>query len=324
MATFTGTSKSDLIKGTSLPDIINGNAGNDWLYGFGGNDTINGGSGHDFLSGGDGNDILIGGSGTNDLVGGAGADRFVMSARSTTSWYSDDLVYDMTDGDLLDVSAWGISDFSQVRAVLEFGVYGAEINAYYYGEDHFLSLAGIAPRQLEAADFVYWNGGGATQNGTAYGDMLFGSRGDDVLNGGGGYDTLLGGLGNDRIDGGANGDDIFGGAGRDVLTGGTGADAFYYQAETDSAFGAAHDVITDFQVGWDWIDLFDVDANTALAGNQGFHWIGTANFTGAGQLRYVQSGGVTMIFGNTDADATAEFQIELTGAVTLHHWDFVL
>ena len=324
MATFNGTSRSDVIKGTSLADIINGNAGNDWLYGFGGNDTINGGAGHDFLSGGDGSDILIGGSGSNDLIGGAGADRFVMSARSKTSGYSDDLVYDMTDGDLLDVSAWGISDFSQVKAVLDFGIYGAEINAYYFGQDHFLSLDGVAPRQLEAGDFVYSNAAGATQNGSGYGDMLFGSRGDDVLNGGGGYDTLLGGIGNDRIDGGANGDDIFGGAGRDVLTGGTGADAFYYQAETNSAFGAAHDVITDFQSGWDWIDLFDVDANTSLAGNQGFLWIGTANFTGAGQLRYTQVGGVTMILGNTDADATPEFQIELTGTVTLHHWDFAL
>jgi Ca2+-binding RTX toxin-like protein len=324
MATFNGTNFADLIKGTSLADIINGNAGNDLLYGLGGNDTINGGSGSDYLSGGDGDDILIPGSGVNDLRGGAGNDTFVMSARTTTSGFSDDLVYDMTDGDKVDVSAWGISDFSQIQAVMGVDYYGAAIDAYYNGHDHLLSFLNVAPSQFEATDFVYSSAAGGTQNGTAYGDMLFGTRGDDVLNGGGGWDTLLGGIGNDTINGGANGDDIYGGAGRDVLTGGTGYDAYIYQSEIDSTFGAAHDVITDFQQGVDWIDLFCVDANGAVAGNQRFAFIGTGNFTGAGQLRYVQENGHTTIYGNTDADLTPEFQIELTGTFTLHSYDFIL
>ena len=324
MATFNGTSLADLIKGTSLADIINGNAGNDSLYGLGGNDTINGGTGNDYLSGGDGNDILIGGSGVNDYYGGAGYDTFAMSARSTTSGFSDDLVYDMHDGDKVDVSAWGISDFSQIQAVMGIDYYGAAINAYYNGQNHLLSFWGVAPWQFESTDFIYSNAVGGTQNGTAYGDMLFGSRGDDVLNGNGGYDTLLGGIGNDTINGGAGGDDIYGGAGRDVMTGGTGCDAYIFQTGSDSLYGATHDVITDFAPGIDWIDLCGVDANTGVSGNQAFSWIGTNNFSAAGQLRYVSSGGVTTVYGNTDADSTPEFQIELTGTLTLHGYDFIL
>ena len=324
MATFNGSSFNDLIKGTSFADTIFGNAGNDSLYGLGGNDIIFGGTGHDYLSGGDGDDTLVPGSGVNDLRGGAGNDTFVMSARTTTSGYSDDLIYDMTDGDKVDLSAWGISDFSQIKAVMGVNYYGAAINAYYNGQTHLLSFLGVSPSQFEATDFIYSDALGGTQTGTENGDMLFGSRGNDVLNGLGGWDTLLGGIGDDTINGGAGGDDIFGGAGRDVMTGGTGCDAFIYQTESDSPFGSAHDVIADFMPGIDWIDLRRVDANTALSGNQAFSWIGASNFTGAGQLRYVQANGVTTIYGNTDADSTPEFQIELTGALTLHSWEFIL
>jgi len=324
MATFNGTSYSDLIKGTSLADVIYGNAGNDSLYGLGGNDTIYGGTGNDYLSGGDGDDILTPGSGVNDLRGGAGNDTFVMSGRTATGGFSDDLIYDMTDGDRIDVSAWGISDFSQIKAVMGVDAYGAAIDAYYNGQDHLLSFLNVAPSQFEATDFVYSNALGATQNGTVYGDMLFGSRADDVLNGGYGNDTLLGGIGNDTINGGPNGDDIYGGAGRDMLTGGSGYDAFFYQAESDSPYGAPHDAIADFQPGIDWIDLYDVDANTLVSGNQAFRWIGTSNFTAAGQLRYVQANGVTTIYGNTDSDSTPEFQIDLNGTFNLHSYDFVL
>jgi Ca2+-binding RTX toxin-like protein len=323
MATFNGTSSSDLIKGTPLSDIINGNAGNDSLYGLGGNDLIYGGSGNDYLSGGDGDDVLVPGSGVNDLRGGAGNDTFVMSARTTTSGFSDDLVYDMTDGDKVDVSAWGISDFSQIRAVMGVDYYGAAINAYYDGQDHLLSFLNVVPSQFEATDFVYSNAAGGTQTGTDFSDMLFGSRGNDVLNGMGGHDTLLGGIGNDTINAGSGGDNIYGGAGGDTLTGGTGCDAFIYQSESDSPFGSAHDRIADFQSGFDWIDLSAVDANTLLSGNQAFSFIGTNSFTAAGQLRYVEANGVTTIYGNTDADSAPEFQIDLSGMIVLHSWDFI-
>lgn len=324
MATYNGTSGSDLIKGSALADIINGLAGCDSLFGLAGNDVINGGAGDDFLSGGDGADTLIGGSGYNDLYGAAGFDTFTMSSR-IGAVFSDDLVYDMTDGDLINVSAWGISDFSQIQAIMGFSYFGAALDAYYNGVHHVLSFAGVAPWQFEFDDFVYSTAPGGTQTGTALQDVLFGSTGADTLNGGASRDKLLGGLGNDTLNGGTGDDDLIGGAGRDVMTGGTGYDWFVYDNASETGIGVARDLITDFVKGQDKIDLWDVDAKAGVSGNQAFAWLGTASaFTAAGQLRYAQVGGNTIIYGNTDADSAAEFEIQLTGNITLSASDFFL
>jgi Ca2+-binding RTX toxin-like protein len=61
-----------------------------------------------------------------------------------------------------------------------------------------------------------------------------------VLDGGNGNDTLLGGNGADTL---------IGGTGNDILTGGKGGDVFVF------ASGFGKDVITDFQVGLDRIQL---------------------------------------------------------------------
>ncbi|HRW60998.1 MAG TPA: hypothetical protein P5340_10135, partial [Defluviicoccus sp.] len=51
------------------------------------------------------------------------------------------------------------------------------------------------------------------------------------------------------------------------------------------------------------------DADTTIAGDQAFVFIGTADFTGPGQIR-VQAGGVdTLILFNTDADSSTEMEI---------------
>lgn len=324
MATFNGTSLSDYIKGSSLADIINGLGGNDSLYGLGGNDTIDGGAGNDYLNGGDGADILIGGSGYNDYCGGAGNDIFRMSNRIGAA-FSDDLVYDMTDGDLIDLSAWGVSDFSQVQAMLRYGPYGAELDAFYNGVHHYLAFYGVYTWQFEADDFVYSTAAGGTQNGTALQDVLFGSTGNDVLNGLGSRDKLLGGLGNDALNGGDGDDDLIGGAGVDTMNGGAGYDWFVFDKATESGVGVGlRDIISDFVRGQDKIDVCDIDANSLLAGNQAFAWRGTAAFTAAGQARYVQSGGNTIIQFSTDADTAAEFEIQLTGTFTLTSSDFFL
>ncbi len=105
---FYGTNASESIYGTSSHDVI---------YGYGGNDYLYGGFGNDHLYGGSGDDDLVGGSGINTLYGGGGYDWFIMSARSTSS--SDDLIADFEFGyDKIDVSAWGVSDFSQIKAIL--------------------------------------------------------------------------------------------------------------------------------------------------------------------------------------------------------------
>ncbi len=133
-----------------------------------------------------------------------------------------------------------------------------------------------------------------------------GNADDNILRGGGG-DNVLTGL-----------------AGKDRLLGGYGADTFVYTATADSAVGNS-DIILDFGVGADVIDLSAIDANTGQATDQSFTFIGTAAFSGdAGELRYAVAGGITTISGDVDGDATADFEIRLSGAHTLSAADFVL
>ena len=71
-------------------------------------------------------------------------------------------------------------------------------------------------------------------------------------------------------------------------------------------------------------ELAAIDARPDLPGNQAFIWIGNADFSTPGQLRYAYAGGNTIVSGNLDSDQQAEFQIVLTGHFTLIAGDFVL
>jgi len=105
------------------------------------------------------------------------------------------------------------------------------------------------------------------------------------------------------------------------------SDAF--DALSDSRLGDAADLIFGFQQGFDKIDLSAIDASSLLRKNQAFSdpMSGLdAAFTGAGQLRfgYVADADMTVVQGNTDGDAAAEFEIHLVGQVPLVAADFVL
>jgi Ca2+-binding RTX toxin-like protein len=199
-----------LIYGTNWPDYLVGTNYSDTIYGFGGDDI---------LEGWYGNDWLFGGNGSNYLWGGPGYDVFATSARSASSW-SDDWIADFTfDVDLVDLSAWGVSDFGQVRALLEMDGWGnATLNAFYAGLNHIITFEGIDPDDLIAADFIYSASGPKNQTGTQYADVLFGSRYGDILNGGYGDDTLLGGRGDDFLMGDRGIDFFDGGAGFDEVS----------------------------------------------------------------------------------------------------------
>jgi hypothetical protein len=100
---------------------------------------------------------------------------------------------------------------------------------------------------------------------------------------------------------------------------------FRFLAAADSAVGAARDVIQAFNpAGGDRIDLAAIDANAALAGDQGFAFLGTAAFTGAaGQLRY-DVAGADVILQGTIAGTTPAFEIRLAGLGALAAGDFTL
>jgi Ca2+-binding RTX toxin-like protein len=115
-----------------------------------------------------------------------------------------------------------------------------------------------------------------------------------------------------------------GGKGKDTFTGGSGRDTYDVNLTRETPVGSGRDVITDFDHLVDKVDLAGIDADSTVAGNQIFHWVGSAALTGPGELGFFTSGGDTIIPMSTDADAASEAEIQLTGIRTLSALDFYL
>ncbi|WP_395023057.1 FG-GAP-like repeat-containing protein [Dongia sp.] len=107
---------------------------------------------------------------------------------------------------------------------------------------------------------------------------------------------------------------LTGGKGADTLTGDLGADTFVFAAGDTGATQATRDIVTDFQVGTDKLDISALDQ---------FRFLATAAFDGdKDALHTVSSGGNTILEGDINGDKVADFQIELTGSKTLTTADF--
>lgn len=142
--------------------------------------------------------------------------------------------------------------------------------------------------------------------------------------------TAIAAVGNDAsntLAGNAADNFFLGNRGADQLIGEGGADTFAFRALSHSTVASSgRDVIVDFsrQQG-DHIELNRIDANSGLAGDQAFSFIGGANFSGqAGELRSVSSGGTTVVSGDVDGNGQADFAISLRGHVALNAGDFIL
>lgn len=173
----------------------------------------------------------------------------------------------------------------------------------------------------------YGNGLANVIIGTEGANLLSGGGGQDRLFGNSGADDLRGGQGADQLFGGDGADVLRGGAGRDVMTGGEDADIFIFTAlsqtgaSTDSA-----DLITDFTLGEDRIDLSALDA---IRGNghadDAFTFIGAAAFGHvAGQLQVTQGDGRTWVALDVDGNGLADALIALDGLLALTVEDFLL
>ena len=125
--------------------------------------------------------------------------------------------------------------------------------------------------------------------------------------------------GNDTISGGAGADWLVGGAGADRLTGGEGADTFVFMNTAEIGTSpSSRDVITDFVHLQDKIDLHSIDASPAPL-SQHFSNVVQSNSVIAGAVSWYVSSGVTIVQGDTDGKTqTAEFRLELTGALSSH------
>jgi Ca2+-binding RTX toxin-like protein len=162
--------------------------------------------------------------------------------------------------------------------------------------------------------------------GNALDNTLTGNNGHNVLSGEAGNDHLYGRGGNDLLVGGYGNDILIGGAGADELWGGPGADRFMYQnmSETGATMATA-DWIRDFsRAQGDVIDVHQIDANALVKGNQDFKFIGTHAFDAPGEIRYVHSGGETLIYFDTDSNGKPDAMIRIAGLWTPDKSWFVL
>jgi Ca2+-binding RTX toxin-like protein len=283
---WTGNELGNWIRGESGNDTLNGLGGNDSLLGGLGNDTLNGGDGDDSLQGGVGNDIMKGGAG-NDIYSGVDTSLDVITEEINEG--TDTVVRTVAD-------AYTLGD--NVENVM--GVAGSTVNHNWTGNG--------------LSNWMRGESGNDTLNGLTGNDSLLGGLGNDTINGGDGDDWLLGGAGGDTLNG---------GAGKDSMMGSGGNDIFKFNDVSDSgATAVTGDLIHDFVIGQDKLDFSGIDAITGGA-DDSFSLIGGAAFTAAGQLRFFNSGGTTIVEGNVDSNLAADFQIALTGNHVLQASEFV-
>jgi Ca2+-binding RTX toxin-like protein len=319
----------DEIRGNGLDNRLDGRQGNDNLIAGGGVDTLLGGSGDDVLWG-SGSDILMGGEDDDTYYVTLG-DRVTEYAGQGWDTVNTELpTYSMTS--YVEELLFSNPEFDPSAAHSAYGNAQGNRIVGAAGVDTFYGNGGI--------DNLFGREGNDILNGGALGDNLYGEAGADTLRGDDGADRLEGGLDSDRLYGGTGNDRLIGGDGKDILNGGADADIFQFNSTADSWelwLGLSGidsvDTITDFVHGVDIIDLSRIDANTTnYYVNDAFtllskpaslsNWtakVWTEQFIGIGG-----ASDTTVVYASTDADAAAEFQINLTGRVTLTVADFML
>jgi Ca2+-binding RTX toxin-like protein len=208
-ATIVGTDQADKLRGTPSRDVIMGSLGDDEIVGSLGNDIICGGPGADLIHGGRGNDIVDGGAGEFDIVIGDLGDDHVLGGPGNGDEAAGSLGIDTVSG--------GAGDMDLVHGD--------------YGYDRMDGGAGAGDIASFATDVGAGKSGGVKVSlarhrargdghdrlfrlesieGSAFDDILVGSKqaniidggpGKDVLRGGGGADTLNGDEGPDKCQG---------------------------------------------------------------------------------------------------------------------------
>jgi Ca2+-binding RTX toxin-like protein len=301
--------------------------------------VLKGDSGANRLTGGDGNDILMGRAGDDTLDGGAGPDTASYAEASTGVTVDLALAGPQSTGEgndtLISIENLTGSAFGDVLK----GTSGDNVLIGGAGDDVLFGRGGS--NRLDGGDGIdtvsYADAATGVQIDLKAGFFFNGASMDSLISienvvGSAFADTLTGDAGANVLSGGAGNDRLTGGLGRDTLTGGAGNDVFDFNALNESALGAANrDVITDFQSGLDDIDLAGIDADAGRAGDQGFRFIGTRDFSGkAGELHYQtidQAGAandMTVVSGDTNGDGVADFEIQIAGIVQLSSSDFIV
>ncbi len=141
----------DRLYGGTGNDTLSGEEGQDILYGGAGSDVLYGGAEADYLFGEDDDDYLVGGAGNDDLTGGAGNDTFLIRAGDGSDRILDFIAGDAS-GDLIQLSGFGWSSFTDV--VNNSTQSGPDV-VINLGMGQTLRLVGVTLGDLNAGDFSF-------------------------------------------------------------------------------------------------------------------------------------------------------------------------
>jgi Ca2+-binding RTX toxin-like protein len=218
LAKIVGTEEDDVLHGTPERDVIWGGDGADTILGSLGNDLLCGGTGADLIHGGRGNDVADGGAGDDDRVIGDLGDDHLFGGPGDVDEVAGSLGIDTLSG--------GAGDFDLVHGD--------------YGYDRMDGGGGQGDIASFATDVGAGRSGGVKISlarhrargdghdrlfrfegieGSAFDDILVGSRQADTIDGGAGDDTIRGGGGRDELIGGQGSDGCQGAKGRTVSCG---------------------------------------------------------------------------------------------------------
>lgn len=283
----------------------------------------------DVFTGSAGEEVFMGMEGADKIKGGVGADS-VRYHRDSDFGGKRGIVADLDKGIVVD----GFGDKDSVSKIENvFGTYKAD---KFVGDDHDNQFRGISGKDsfsggkgMDEVNFDWWEDRG--QHGVDV-DLSLSknqikddgfanvetTKGIESLGGSTLDDTLKLGKSNGWVSANAGDDTLIAGTGQQWFSGDDGADTFVFQTLTTLGTSDENqDEIDDFsQSDGDLIDL---------SGIGGLVFTGTTAFTNtAGELRYEQIGGNTIIYGDTDGDGTANFQLKVNVGVDLVDADFVL
>jgi serralysin len=324
----------------------------DELYGLGGNDKLAGAIG-DYFDGGSGTDQLtwdvgLSASGVNidfTTLFVSGSDTILGSYMTSIEDIAgvfgsefDDTIYALADSTPTGLYGRGGNDTLSTGTGADRldGGAGADILNGGGGADTMIGGTGDDTYYLEnVGDVTTESTGGGTDTVNASISTTLQAQvenlvliGSSPINGTGNSlaNTITGNAAVNFLDGGGGDDIVIGGGGLDFLTGGAGADRFVFNpGDIAGTTWNSTDQISDFsQAAGDKIDLSGIDA---IAGgtNDAFTFVGTAAFSGvAGELRYVNNGTYSTIYGDTNGDGAADFAIALNTGVNLVQGDFLL
>lgn len=312
-------------------DRLIGSADDNRLYGHTGNDTVLGGAGNDTIADLAGFDSLNGGGGRDTLdyseIFGAGGTIDLGLGRATFSGGNDTLAgFEDVRGSQGNDSIRG----NGAGNVLD-GQYGNDTILGLGGDDTISGLVGTDRLDggggRDTVDYGWAAGffaggtinlttGQATIGGVAESISNFedanGSQGSDTITGNGVGNRLAGLDGSDLLIGLAGSDTLTGGAGADTINGGAGADVFKYDFWQDSET-AHRDQIIGFTgpgvAAGDRIDLSGAYPFTLT-------FVGTAAFSGVGQVRVVNAGTNTFVQVDIGPAPGAEMEIVIADGAT--------